>query len=445
MYTYLDLFEPRDYQLDIIKALEVDRFRKILAIFPRRAGKDITCLNIMIRQMLARPAVYFYIFPTYAQAKKAIWDSITNDGTKILDYFPKEAVLATNSQEMKIRFHNGSVFQLIGSENYNQLMGTNPFGVIYSEFALQNPKARNYIEPILAANGGWQVIQSTPRAKNHLWTLYNYAIKSKDWYVSKLTLDDTHHISIEELNKMRDEGASEDFIQQEFYTSFEMGVEGAYYTRYLQNMREDGRIGIFPYDQSQKVHTAWDIGVDDATAIIFFQILDHTIRIIDCYSNQKQGLEHYVKEINKKSYDYGTHIAPHDIAVREWGSGMSRFHKARNLGINFQVAPNIPLMDGIEAVRSILSSCYINEKKCAPLLNSLESYRQEYDETNQIYKSRPKHDHSSHFADSMRYLSVSKNIISTDHLDRETYRELKRKASGFQTNSIQDFFKPGFR
>ena len=440
MELNLNLFTPREYQVDPILALERDDYRKILAIFPRRAGKDIMCLNIMIRQMLFKPAVYYYIFPTYTQAKKAIWDSITNSGLKMLDYFPKDLVESLNGQEMKIRLKNGSLFQLIGSENYNQLMGTNPYGVIYSEFALQNPKAREYINPILAANGGWEIIQSTPRAKNHLWTLYNYAIKSTDWFVSKLTLDDTKHIPLKELDRMRDQGTSEDFIQQEFYTSFDMGVEGAYYTRYLQNMREDERIGLYPYNSSQKVHTAWDIGVDDSTAIIYFQTYDNLVRIIDCYSNQKQGLEFYIKELHKKPYDYGIHIAPHDIAVQEWGSGITRFRKAAQLGVTFQVAPNIPIADGIEAVRSTLAICYINEKKCAPLLNSLESYRQEYDETNQIYKPRPKHDHSSHYADAMRYLAVSKHLFG-DSMNVETYRAMKQKASGYKSNSIQDFFR----
>lgn len=440
MEVNLNLFTPREYQIDPILALERDGFKKILAIFPRRAGKDIMCLNLMIRQMILRPAVYYYIFPTYTQAKKAIWDSITNSGLKMLDYFPKQLVHSMNGQEMKIRLHNGSLFQLIGSENYNQLMGTNPYGVIYSEYALQNPKAREYINPILAANGGWEIIQSTPRAKNHLWNLYNYALKSKDWFVSKLSLDDTNHIPMEELDKMREQGTSEDFIQQEFYTSFDMGVEGAYYTRYLQNMREDERIGIFPYDRTTKVHTAWDIGVDDSTAIVFFQVIDKSIRIIDCYSNQKQGLEFYIKELHKKDYDYGTHIAPHDIAVQEWGSGITRFRKAASLGINFQVAPNIPISDGIEAVRSLLSSCFISEKKCQNLLNSLESYRQEYDETNQVYKPRPKHDSSSHYADAMRYLAVSKHLFD-ESMNLESYRDLKRKASGYKTNTLQDFFR----
>lgn len=443
MLIHFNLFKPRSYQLDLIDALEKKEYRKILAIFPRRAGKDITCLNILIRQMITRPAIYYYIFPTYAQAKKAIWDSITNDGMRMLDYFPKELVKSMNSQEMKIILHNGSLFQLIGSENYNQLMGTNPFGVIYSEYALQNPKARSYIEPILAANGGWQIVQSTPRAKNHLWNLYSYALKSKDWYVSKLTLEDTCHIPALEIEKMRDEGYSEDFIQQEFYTSFDMGVEGAYYTRYLQNMREDGRLGLFPYDRSNKVHTAWDIGVDDATAIIFFQLKDGIVRIIDCYSNQKEGLEHYIKEIHRKPYDYGEHIAPHDIAVREWGSGVTRFRQAANLGINFNVAPNIPISDGIEAVRVMLSKCYINEKTAQPLLNSLESYRQDYDEKNQIYKSRPRHDHSSHYADAMRYLSVSTHMFEGGNTLQQ-HRELKQKMSGYQTNTLENFFSPGF-
>ncbi len=437
----LDLYEPRDYQLPLLNALERDGYRRLLAIFPRRAGKDITCFNIMIRQMLMRPAVYYYIFPTYAQAKKAIWDTITNDGMRVLDYIPQEIIESSNSQELKIRLKNGSLFQLIGSENYNLLMGTNPYGVVFSEYALQNPKTRDYIEPILAANGGWQIIQSTPRAKNHFWHLYQYALKSDKWFVQKLTLDDTKHISQEELDQMRDEGKSEDFIQQEFYCSFDMGVEGAYYTRYVENMRKDGRIGVFPHNPSYKVHTAWDIGVSDSTAIIFFQVIEGRLYIIDTIEKQKEGLEYYATSVNRKPYNYGTHIAPHDIAVKEWGGGLTRFQKAKNLGINFQVAPNIPIMDGIEAVRGTLSICSVDERKAQPLLHALESYREEWDEKNQISRGRPKHDRFSHMADAIRYLAVSVHLVGEgDVLTPDRLRELRQQASGYQGNTIENFF-----
>lgn len=422
----LNEYEPRPYQLPILKALD-SGFKRVLAILPRRAGKDITALNYVIRRMWEEPGVYYYIFPTYSQAKKVIWDSITNDGKKILDYFPKELVMQMNSQEMKIRMKTASgeesLFQLIGSDNYDALMGTNPRGCVFSEYALQDPLAYQYLRPILTANQGWALFISTPRGKNHLWQLAELAKESPEWFYYKLSVEDTHHIPMEEIEKERREGLmSEDMIQQEYYTSFEMGVEGAYFTRYIDRARREQRIGDVPWENGFKVHTAWDIGVRDSTTIIFFQVIGQTVRIIDCYENSKHGIEHYAEVISSKPYLYGKHIAPHDIRVTEWGSGMTRIEKARQLGINFIIADELSVPDGIEAARSLFSKLWINEPTCQPLIKALENYRQEYDSKKKIYKPRPLHDWSSHFADTFRYLAVSlpktRDSLSAEDLEK---------------------------
>jgi hypothetical protein len=420
-------FEPRPYQLPIINALEKDKFKRVLAIMPRRAGKDVTAWNIAIRACLRKVCVIYYIFPTYSQARKVIWDSITNSGERFLDYIPSQLVESINSQEMKVRFKNGSLLQLIGSDNIDNIVGTNPQGIVFSEYALQDPRAYQFLRPILLANDGWALFISTPRGKNNMWELYQIAKESKDWFCYKLTVEDTGHISLADIEKEKQEGImSDDLIQQEYFTSFELGVEGAYYLKYLDRMRIKGQIGEVPWESSFKVHTAWDIGVRDSTTIIFFQTIGQTVRIIDCYEKTKEGLEHYVSIINSKPYTYGKHIAPHDIAVKEWGSGMTRIEKARQLGLKFITAPSIEVMDGIEAVRSAFSKIWIDEVKCRPLIKALENYRQEYDAKKKIYKSEPLHDFASHFADAMRYLCISlsktRDSLSPEDLDRR-YKE----------------------
>lgn len=407
----LNEYKPRIYQLPLLKALD-QGYKRVLGILPRRAGKDITALNYVIRQMWEKPGVYYYIFPTYSQAKKVIWDSITNNGKRILDYFPKELVLQMNAQEMKIRMiakdGKTSLFQLIGSDNYDSLMGTNPYGCVFSEYALQNPLAYQYIRPILTANEGWALFISTPRGKNHLWSLYQLAKESPDWFCYKLTIEDTLHIPMEEIEKERLDGLmSEDMIQQEYYTSFDMGVEGSYYSRYIDKCKREERIGHVPWESAFKVHTAWDIGVRDKTSIIFFQTIGHTVRIIDCYENSKHGVEHYAEVLSNKPYLYGVHIAPHDIRVKEWGAGITRFEKARQLGINFTLSSRQEVPDGIEAARSLFSKAWFDEENSKPLLEALENYRQEYDAKKKIYLPRPLHDWASHFADAFRYLAVS--------------------------------------
>ena len=443
----LNKFVPRNYQLPIIDAIENKGYKRVLAILPRRAGKDITAFNLAIRQCLKKVCVVYYIFPTYSQAKKVIWDSITNSGQRILDFIPDEVIESKNSQEMKIRFINGSLLQLVGSDNYDMLMGTNPYGCIFSEYALQDPRAYQYIRPILLANDGWALFISTPRGKNHLWQLYQVAKESPDWFAYKLTIDDTGHIPLEEIERERREGLiSDDLIMQEYYTSFEMGVEGSYYAKYLDRMRLDGRISQVPWENGFKVHTAWDLGVRDSTSIIFFQVIGQTVRLIDCYQNSKEGLEHYVKVLESKPYSYGKHIAPHDIKVKEWGTGITRLEKARQLGVNFVTSNDLSIVDGIEAVRTTLSKIWIDDTKCKELINALENYRQEFDVKRKVYKNHPLHDFSSHFADSMRYLCVSlpktRDGVSPQELDRR-YNEA---TYGVQSNMPSIFRDdiPGF-
>lgn len=405
----LNRFKPRSYQIPIIDAIENKGFKRVLAILPRRAGKDVTAFNLCIRQAIKKVCTIYYIFPTYSQARKVIWDAITNDGQRFLDYIPKDLIEATHQQEMKIRFTNGSLIQMVGSDNVDSIVGSNPYGVVFSEYALQDPRAYQFIRPILAANNGWALFISTPRGKNHLYEMHEIARHNpQSWFLLKMGIDETQHIPLHEIEREKAEGImSDDLIQQEYYVSFDMGVEGSYYSKYLDKMRLKGQIGIVPYEHGFKVHTAWDLGMRDNTTIIFFQTIGAIVRIIDCYENSKVGLEHYISVLKNKPYIYGKHIAPHDIKVRELGTGMSRLEKARQLGVSFTIAPAMSIEDGIEAVRSTLSKVWIDETNCKPLLKALESYRQEYDSRLKIYKSHPLHDWSSHFCDSMRYLAIS--------------------------------------
>lgn len=425
---HLNKFQPRDYQIPLLKAFEKDGYTRGLLVWPRRSGKDILAFNFCIRQLLKKVGSIYYVFPTYSQGKKVLWDGITSDGQRILDYIPKTLVESMNATEMKIRLVNGSIFQVVGSENYNSLMGTNPMGCVFSEYALQDPAAYQYIRPILMANGGWVIFISTPRGKNHLFNIYQIAKDNPEhWYCSKLTVEDTDHVSMADIQREIDDGVmSEDLVQQEFFTSFDLGVEGAYYTKYLDRMRVNQQIGVVPWEPGYKVHTAWDLGVRDSTVIIYFQCVGQTVRIIDCYEGKDMGLDHYIKVVQQKPYIYGRHFAPHDIGVREFTSGLARIDIARNMGINFTIAPQLSIQDGIEAVRTKLARIWIDEAKCAPLIKALESYRKDFDSKNMIYKANPRHDWASHYADCMRYLVLClgkvSDTTSPEDLDKR-YRE----------------------
>jgi hypothetical protein len=440
MHIKLDKFKPREYQKPLLDAFEKNGFKRLLAIWPRRSGKDVVGFNMMFCAALRKVGTYFYVFPTFSSGRRILWDAINNDGMKVLDYIPHELVADRNEQLMRIRLINGSVIQVIGSDNYNNsIVGTNPQGMIFSEYALQDPNAYIFSRPILSANDGWACFLSTPRGKNSLFELYNIALNNPDiWFTSKLTVDDTQHITKEALEQERID-MSEDMIQQEWYCSFTMGVEGSYYNKYIDRMRLNNQIGDVSWDPSHKVHTSWDIGVRDSTSIIFFQQIGVSVRLIDFYERSKEGLEHYVKIIKEKPYEYGKHIAPHDIQVREFSSGMSRIDKARNLGINFTVARNIPIMDGIEVVRSTLGHIYIDKTRCKQLIRAIENYRQEFDPKKKVYSRTPLHNEFSHANDALRYLCISLPRTS-DRMTAADIDKLKSDALGVK-DALPGFFR----
>ncbi len=404
-------FKPRDYQLPLLKALD-SGYRRAVIVWHRRAGKDKTLINLTIKKAWERVGAYYYFFPTYKQGKKILWDGMDRDGFRFMDHFPKELLDGKpNDTEMKVKLRNGSIFQIIGTDNIDSVVGTNPVGCVFSEYALQDPAAWDFIRPILLENDGWAVFNFTPRGDNHGKDIKELAEASKDWFCQVLTVDDTKVISKEALKREREEIIAKDgndaLFQQEYYCSFDAPVQGAYYGTQLIKALEEGRIGKVPYDPALSVNTYWDLGIGDSMSIWFIQQSGQEIRVIDYYENTGEGLAHYAKILQDKGYVYGDHYAPHDIEVRELGSGKSRKETAANLGIIFQVAPKLPIDDGIDAVRNILARCWFDAVKCKRGINSLKNYHKEYDEKNRTYKSHPVHDWASHGADAFRYFAIS--------------------------------------
>jgi len=398
----------------LLKAID-NGYKRAVAIWHRRAGKDKTLVNLIAKKMLERVGTYYYLFPTYSQGKKIIWNGMDRDGFKFINHIPLELRKRTDNTEMVIELINGSIFQVIGTDKIDSIVGTNPIGCVFSEYSLQNPKAWDFLRPILAENGGWAVFNYTPRGKNHGFKLYEMAKNNTNWYTELLTVDDTMAISKDTIDAEIESGMDEDLVQQEFYCSFNAAIQGSYYSKQFKKAEDENRITNVPYDPSIPVHTFWDLGVGDATAIWFAQLVNKEVRLIDYYEASGEGLPYYAKILQERGYVYGSHNAPHDIAVRELGSGKSRIETAKELGIHFQIVKNIPLDDGINAVRIVFSRCWFDATKCEQGTNALINYHKEYDEDRKEYKNAPYHDWSSHASDAFRMLAVSIDKISNNN------------------------------
>lgn len=421
--------KPRPYQQRLINALESGYKRAVWCVH-RRAGKDVMALNYMISRMIMEPGVYYYVFPTFKQARRVIWEGMTNESVPFLSFFPEEIVAQRNNTEMMVRFKNGSIFRLVGSDNFDALVGTNVKGYVFSEAALQDPKAFEFMRPILRANKGWALFISTPRGKNHFYDLYEKARLNEEWFCEKLTVEDTGVISLTDIEKDRREGMSEDMIQQEYFCSFDLGIEGSFYGKYIDQLSREGRITNVPYQRHAKVNVYLDIGFADSTALIFAQQCGQEVHIIDCYEASGEALPHYVGIIKSKPYIYGSFYAPHDIEVHEFTSGITRRQAAYNLGIDFQITPDIPLADGIEAGRALFDRLWIDEKNCSHLIKCLSNYRKEYNSKRAAYSNHPLHDWSSHMADAYRYTAVAISSFGLSGMSAMDTVKMREKAYG---------------
>lgn len=389
--------------------------KRYVGVWHRRAGKDTASVNWAVFAALQRPGTYWHMLPTLRQGRLVIWDGINGQGQRLLDQAwagPLERsplIRKVRNDEMKIEAVNGSVWQVVGSDNYNSLVGSNPVGVVFSEWSLTDPRAWDFVRPILAENGGWAVFIYTPRGKNHGWDMLQIARENPDWKHEVLTVNDTGVISNTVIDMERRSGMSPEMIQQEYYCSFEAPNTGAYYGRALEEAGKDGRITRVPYDPNLAVHTWWDLGVHDPTAIWFTQSTHYEHRAIDYYEGSGEGLAHYARVLTEKPYAYGGHHFPHDVAVRELGSGKSRVETLAELGITARTVANIPVEDGIEAARGIIPITAFDAEKCSYGLKCLMSYHRKWDDKKRAFATHPEHDWSSHGADAFRVFAVGSN------------------------------------
>lgn len=413
----------------------------------RRAGKDDLALHWTAVSAIKHPGNYWHMLPEYSHGRRALWEAVNpHTGKRRIDEAFPPAIRKGKPNEtgMRIELVSGSIWHIVGSDNYNALVGSPPRGVVFSEWALADPSAWGFIEPILEENGGWAIFPYTPRGQNHGKTMYDHACKTPEWFASLLKASQTDVFNVDQLARIRSglisiygENEGEALYQQEYMCSFEGCVPGAYYSKQMAAARQEGRITSVPHNPQLEVDTFWDLGVDDSMTIWFMQPHGKSYHMIDYEENTGFGLEHYAKLLKGKPYSYGNHYMPHDVEIREMSSGevaKSRREVATALGIKpIITVPRVRNIDTliqvhIPAVRSILGYCWFDEKKCSRGISALEGYRAEYDEDKKKLGNKPLHSWESHGADGFRTFGVGYNDIFTKQRIEElsgVYKERK--------------------
>ena len=401
-------FTPRPYQELSWNAVLDPNFKRGMLIWPRRNGKDLHCWNMTIAKAMQRVGLYYYIAPYYNQGRQIIWEGADKEGRRFLDYIPKPLVTASTKLDMRIKLVNGSQIKLVGSDNIDSIVGTNPIGITMTEFSLHKRGVWAYLRPILAENGGWALFNGTPRGMaNEMYELYILAIRPEsNWFLQHITRDDTGVPTLEAIQEDRDSGMPEALIMQEYYTNFLTGNVGTYYSTEMEMLRKEDRITRLPYDPRLPVYSFWDLGKRDATAIWFLQVHEHEIRIIDYYEKTEKSLIHHIKHVKSLPYSYESHWAPHDIKVEEMSTKISRWETASQHGIDFEIVEKLPIMEGIDAVREVLPRCWFDKEKTQLGRRALEHYHKSYDAKGETYSDAPARSWANHGSDAFRMMAV---------------------------------------
>lgn len=405
-------WRPRDYQLPAWSYLEGGGKHAEL-IWPRRHGKDEICLHFTACAAIQRPAVYWHMLPQKDQARKAIWTAVNphTGRRRIDDAFPKEIRKRTLENEMMIEFINGSVWQVVGSDNYDSLVGVTLGGIIYSEWSRANPAARAYLRPIIMESKGWQIFITTPKGKNHAYTTFNSAMKDPNCFAQRITALESGTFTPMQLEAERrvyvddygpDMGNA--LFEQEYLCSFDAAILGAIYGAELRDAAP--RITQVPHDPSLPVHAVMDMGWSDDTAILFFQVARGEVRLIDAYATHGQTISHYSEVMRSKPYKYGQHLwLPHDARAKSIQTGRSAEEQFRALGWQPRIVPELSIQDGINAVRKTFPQLWINSE-LTDFLSAIGQYQREWDDNKKMFMDRPRHDWTSHYADALRYLAL---------------------------------------
>jgi len=366
----------------------------------RRLGKTTLALYLLIHDAFQQPRPrprYGYLAPLYRQGKVIAWDLLKH----LTRAIPQTRL---NEAELRVDLPGERRIQIFGADNPDALRGLYFDGVVFDEYAQMRPRVwSEVVRPALADRQGWATFIGTPMGHNHFYDLYQQAQQDQGWHTACYRASETGILPQDELDAARAVMAPEQYAQ-EFECSFESALVGSYYGSYLDTARAEHRITRVPHDPSVPVHTAWDLGISDATAIWFIQPVGKMLHVIDYLEASDVGLEWYAKTLREKPYTYGRHYFPHDIEARDFSSdGRTRLALAESLRLTpAVVVPRGDPADGIQAVRTLFPRFVFDSEKCYEGLEALKSYRRAWNEAQKTWATHAEHSWASHGADALR-------------------------------------------
>ena len=390
MTEYKIPYKPRPLQKILHKSLK--RFNVI--ILHRRAGKTVFAINEAIKAALTTPLRApraLFLAPYRTSAKSIAFDYLKHFSRGIPN-------VKFNETELRADFPNGGRVQLAGADNFENLRGNYYDLAVVDETGLSKSEAwPSVIRPRLSDRKGRVIFLGTPSGEdNFFYELYTHAQEDPGWFHCLYKASETGIIDDAELADAK-KAMSKPMFLQEFECSFTSALQGAVYGEQIDEAAD--RITSVPWDRSTSVNTAWDLGISDSTTVVFFQECGREIHWIDCLEASGVGLDFFVKKLKEKPYSYNKHLFPHDLAVRELSTGTSRAETLRSLGVTPTISPRTGPTERIHAMRMHFDKFWFDKENFGPALRALKNYRYEWDSKRRVWRSSPRHDWASHFAD----------------------------------------------
>jgi hypothetical protein len=428
-------YQPRE----AFKPLHNRTARWACVVAHRRCGKTVACINDIIKRALLTDKKDYrgaYIAPFYVQAKQVAWD-----------YFKKYTVVIPgikyNEAELRVDFPNGSRIQLFGADNPDRLRGMYFDDLIADEYGDWKPSVWPYvIRPCLADRQGNAIVIGTPKGRNAFYETWLESKRNNKWLSLTLRVSETKLLPESEIEELKRE-LSEEAWRQEMECDFEAAIPGAYYGKLINEARQQGRITQVDYDPNVPVHTAWDLGYSDDTAIWWYQVIGGEIHILEHHSSNGEDVAFYGELVKSKSYKYGIHWLPHDARAKTLASGGKSIQEqlAAHLGRpSIRIVPELSLQDGIQAARLMMPRVWFDE--CTePGINALAQYQREYDEDKKTFREKPRHDWTSHSADAFRYLAIAWRTEAAPDKTKETRFPVQGVGNIIQTATLSELWE----
>lgn len=443
---------PRKDQMEVWRAITDPSFQRGTIVASRRWGKDETALQALVIHAMRRVGSYWYCLPEYEQARKAVWTMVNwrTKRTRIDDAIPMEIREKTDNDSMWIKLISGSTIQLIGSDRVDSLVGGGQIGIVMSEAALSNPKAKMLFMPILEESGGWILELSTPRGKGPFYKSYlankeDMAAGVPGRFAALLPADKTGLFPPEQLERIKRDLIREhgtvigmSIFNQEYLCSFDAAVVGAVWGAELEEMEMQDRVRPCPYDKRFPCFTSWDLGIADQTWAIIWQYVNGEYRLIDALMGTGMGLDSYIATLkdwhHTKGYNYAKHFGPHDIQNRDFARGLSRIDEAKRMGLTFTRTPQTRLRTQIIAGAHLIRQMVVNSNNDMAMqaLEHFKQWKYPVNKSTGQFIETPEHSIHSHASSALctYAINVAKDLGVSGFVDPELHADLNGALGG---------------